>query len=93
MVSNGFGVTGISWAEIKAWSDLTMTRLQPWQAEAIKIMSRAYANEYESSSGDKPTDPPWADEESMVKRVDNMTDTIKTGFRALIRSRGQSPTS
>ena len=70
-----------------------MTRLQPWQAEAIRIMSRAYANEYSTASGDKPTDPPWADEISMEKRLGNMTDTIKTGFRALIKSRGQNPTS
>ncbi len=65
-----------------------MTRLQPWQAEALVLMSRAYAGEYSSASSDKPTDAPWADEEAQEKKDAKMQDTIVAGFRGLMARRG-----
>ena len=34
--SNGFGISPLSYVEIKAWSDLTRNTLAPWEIEAIK---------------------------------------------------------
>lgn len=39
----GMGVVGLSWAEIKAWSELSGTALEYWEFEVIKELSDAFA--------------------------------------------------
>ena len=85
--STGFGLTGISWPDLKAWSDLTRIRLAPWQAEILIIMSRGYASEFSAASSEKYTDPPWADEETLEKRAAAVPDILRTGLRSLMKAR------
>jgi hypothetical protein len=40
--SNGFGGSPLSWADIKAWRDLTGTLLRPGEIQAIMALDRAW---------------------------------------------------
>ena len=43
--NNGMGQAPVSYSEIKAWAELTDTRLSPWDAEMIRRLSRVYVQE------------------------------------------------
>lgn len=40
----GFGPSGVSWATLAAWRDLTGTLLAPWECRAIVALGSCYAN-------------------------------------------------
>ena len=79
----GFGLAPISWSELRAWCELTATRLASWQAEALVLMSRAYAGEYNQASRTKGSHSPWADDKGQEKREESVADTLRSGLRAL----------
>lgn len=83
----GFGLAPISWSELRAWCELTATRLMPWQAEALVLMSRAYASEHSQASKTKGSHSPWTDDKGKEKREESVADTLRSGLRALKASK------
>ena len=56
---SGFGLSSLSYTDIKAWADLRRIDLQPWEAQLLHSLSTAYANQFNIS--DKPDcEPPYA---------------------------------
>ena len=51
--SGAMALTGLSAAELQAWSTATATALLPWEFRALQRASRAYCSE-QSSPGDFP---------------------------------------
>lgn len=86
-VGTGFGFAPISWSEVRAWSELTATRLAPWQAEGLVLMSRAYVGEYSQASHTKGSHSPWTDDEGEEAREASVADTLRSGLRAMKASR------
>ena len=39
---NGFGANPIGWGELKAYCELTCTRLDPWEVHAIRAVDDEY---------------------------------------------------
>ena len=54
----GFGLVSVNWQEIAAWAALMHESLTTFDAECLMLMSRAYAGEYNATSGKEPTTPP-----------------------------------
>jgi len=44
--NNGFGVSPLSYLEIKAWSDLTQTIISPYEVRVIKQLDTIFINHY-----------------------------------------------
>lgn len=45
----GEGMSGplaLSWADIKAWSELTGERLRPWQVRQVRVLDVEYLNAF-----------------------------------------------
>lgn len=82
-VGTGFGLSSISWSEMRAWCELTGTRLASWQAEGLVLMSRAYVGEYNEASRVTGSHAPWTDDEGEEKRQESVADTLRSGLRAL----------
>ena len=40
--SNGFGPNPISWSEMKAYVEMTGSRLEPWEVEAIRQLDEEF---------------------------------------------------
>lgn len=62
----------LQWAEMRAWADLTGTRLLPWEAEAVMGMDAAYTAAWATlddgdSSGEGP--PPVQDVSAKLKAL------------------------
>ena len=86
---SGFGLVPIPWSEIRAWRELTGSRLLPWQAEALVLMSRAYAGEFNSVGREKGVStPPWSDEETTEKRKATVGEVFARGLDAMAGKAG-----
>ncbi len=59
------GFVGLDWVDIKAWSELMSHEFEPYEADAIFAMSRAYANEF-ARSNDKHTTNPLDGEQAQM---------------------------
>ena len=89
-VGTGFGLAGISWQELLAWTRLTGSRLFSWQAEALHQMSRAYAGEFGRASREERSDPPWSGQEALEKRGKKSQEDLKQSLKNLAgRGRAQ----
>ena len=80
----GFGLSAISWPELKAWVELTKEKVSPWQADALFQMSRAYCSAFTAAAKEE-TQPPWGTEEVLEKRKASSADALKSGFRSLMK--------
>lgn len=58
-VSDGMAITAVSWSEVKAWMQITGTRITPWAARTIREMSTAYANEHREASDNTSRPAPY----------------------------------
>lgn len=83
---NGMGASGVSWAELQAWRDVSGYAISEWGAETIHRASRAYAHEAGNSQG-KPTTAPWR---GLKRDPQDVMNQIKRGMDALMSSRGKS---
>lgn len=61
--AGGMGVAPLSYSEIDAWARTTATPLQPWEAQMLRRLSRAYAASLRASE-DAGCLPPWAEPEA-----------------------------
>lgn len=59
------GATEITWKEMQAWSELTNTPLQLWEAQTLKEMSATYVREYHAAT-DKNRPPPYSDHRTLA---------------------------
>lgn len=51
------GLSPVSWQEIKAWSELTETKLDLWETLSIKNLSNIYTTELSQGSDPKRAAP------------------------------------
>lgn len=57
VVSNGMGITAISWLELSAYCSITVTDLSGWESEIIMDMSRAYSSTFRKAEDPTMTAP------------------------------------
>lgn len=88
---HGFsGPVGISWQELAHWQDLTAYEVDPYEAEALVRMSRAYAAELNSAQDPKarpPYVPEGEEEEAEYKYKAQIARGISSMFRNAASSR------
>jgi hypothetical protein len=48
MVATPMGETPLGWSDLRAYADLTGVDLAPWEARALRDLSRAYLSARES---------------------------------------------
>jgi len=51
--SNGMGVNVLSWAELKAWTELTDNHPTPFEIHVLKLIDIEYVNAQQTKKGDK----------------------------------------
>ena len=56
---SGFGLSALSYTDIKAWADLRRIDLQPCEAQLLHSLSTAYANQF-NISDKADCEPPYA---------------------------------
>jgi len=72
--ASGMGEAAIGWQEIAAWERLTANRLEPWEAQAIRRLSREFLSQQHEAR--KPHClPPASEEQAQVK--DKVTEQFK----------------
>lgn len=54
---NGYGPNPISWQEIRAWSEVTGIRPEPWEIDALTSMDSAWGAHYAKAKGLTPDAP------------------------------------
>ncbi|MGE4267180.1 MAG: hypothetical protein AB7F25_07075 [Deferribacterales bacterium] len=75
-IENGFGISPLPYAEIKAWAELQEISLTPFESRLLRRISHAYVSQYNSSS--KPgSESPYKVEEQR-KRKDISAQIIQT---------------
>ena len=95
VAAGGMGLSGVSWSEIEAWTRATRTPLEPWEADALRRMSSAYASAY-SASQDPDQKPYWAGEElvaAKVEQIERAEQSIGMIFGALAARSNPEPNS
>jgi hypothetical protein len=55
--ASGMGIGALSATEIYSWCQLTATQLMPWEFEAIKAASSAFAAQSQSEDKTEPNPP------------------------------------
>jgi hypothetical protein len=63
----GMGSAPVSWQSIQAWSQLTGTRLAPWEARLIRKLSLEYLAEGRRAESES-CPPPWRGEVTQRER-------------------------
>lgn len=77
------GAGGLTWLELKAWSDLSGNDLTGWEADTVMHLSRTYAATLAESS-DPHYPAPFVPE--IVDAVE-VGDNLKSKFKALAAQR------
>lgn len=78
-VMAGMGEGPIGWQEIAAWQRLTANQLEPWEAQAIRQMSRDFImQQHEARKAACPT--PYSLDEDQEQSRDKVADQ----FRAMV---------
>ena len=84
-VMAGMGEGPIGWQDIEAWQRLTANRLEPWEALALRRLSRDYLNQqHEARRPDCA--PPYTEVESIAEVRDKVADQ----FRAMVAGLGRA---
>lgn len=87
VANGGMGTTGLSWVDVKTWSDLTGVVMTPWEAETLYEMSSAYAISLERAK-DPECPPPWTPSvaqtraqvsQSLASFLDSLVDGKRSG--------------
>ena len=45
-MSSGFGITPLTWTEIKSWCEVTQTELSSWEATMVMSLSRHFSSSF-----------------------------------------------
>lgn len=75
-VENGFGISPLPYAEIKAWAELQEISLTPFESRLLRRISQAYVSQYNISSKSGSESPYRIDEQR--KRKDISAQIIQT---------------
>lgn len=73
-------VTPVTWTEIDSFSRLLGIQLEPWEAEALMVMSKAYCFVYHQAKEPNYPAPYFIDTEEFKVERSNRVDA---GFKAL----------
>lgn len=76
----GENVTPLPWKEIQAFNDVLKIDMEPWEAEALMIMSRSYCNIYHQAK--EPNYPAPYDTDTDEIR-EQKAQKVSDGFKAL----------
>ncbi|MEI4473579.1 hypothetical protein [Frigidibacter sp. MR17.24] len=76
LASGGMAPAPISWRELAAWAGMTGYEPDPWAAETLMAMSRAYLAEVERSNGQQVPAPfmPRMEPEKVSKTLGEILD-------------------
>lgn len=93
---SGGSVTGLSWIDIKAWSDLTGVLLSNYELTVLRQLSKSYADQH-NKSFDPECPCPWVDRSKKPVSADAIKSIFKglTGGTNRLRktnNRGRQPT-
>ena len=77
--NNGFGPEPLSWQEIEAWSRLTQTSLDAWEALTIRKLSNDYSAQLTKSADPKckAPDQPELSREQIADDVEAFFDRME----------------
>lgn len=77
--SNGFGPEPLSWQEIEAWSRLTQTDLDTWEALTLRKLSADYSSQLSKSADPKckAPDQPELSREQIAEDVEAFFDRME----------------
>ena len=80
----GMGEGPISWAEIATWQQLTATKLEIWEAQAIRRLSREFlSQQHDAKKPNCPSPLAAAAEQAEVR------DRVAGQFKALVGALGK----
>lgn len=86
VVPAGMGAGPIEWRDIAAWSDLTGTALEAWEARLLRRLSADYLAE--SRLAEKPEAPaPWTEADQTEAQREAVSRKVSNAFRAFILSK------
>lgn len=73
----------ITYGELQAWAERTGTSLQPWEARALRSLSRSYVNELAAArSPNRPA--PWSPPDYTEERRAAVSRHLQINMRALL---------
>jgi len=84
IVQGGMGPVPIGWQDIAAWQSVTGLVLAPHEAQAIRTLSMAYADQHHRSK-DANCPCPWADPTQVDREA--VADKVSEQFRAFSQRR------
>lgn len=80
-MSNGMGLTPLTWQELESWLRVTGLPLSTWEKLMLREMSEAYVNEFsQASAKDRPA--PYVYTVDEIDR-EAVSDKLKSLFRSL----------
>lgn len=80
-MSNGMGITPITWQEMESWLRVTELPLSTWEKLMLRELSETYVNEYsQASAKDRPA--PYVHNVENIDR-EAVSDKLKSLFRNL----------
>jgi len=82
----GMGAVALTYADLQAWSQMTGTPVEPWEAQTLRAMSRAYVAEARAAE-DPTRPPPWA----MPEPEDRAALSKRIGEALRARARPRTP--
>lgn len=81
-VMAGMGEGPIGWTDIAAWQQLAAMELEPWEAQAIRSLSRAFLSQQHEAR--KPTcAAPFSETEEQAQTRDRVADQFKAMVGAM----------
>ena len=87
------GSIALPWSEIDAWQRRTGVPLAPWEAQAIRRLSREYAATLHAAT-DRLMPPPWAGQAMTADRrkaVDQQLRNLLRGMRQAQAPKAAAP--
>lgn len=76
--NGGYGPEPISWTELKSWSDLTQTKITPWEAVLIMKLSKSFVSQLSISKDHSCISPIHeVDEDTLALKRKQISDAFK----------------
>ncbi len=86
--NSGFGHEPISWSEMKAWSEITNTKITPWEAKVLMKLSIAFVYQMSISKNSSCISPVVeVDEDELKLRRSNISNAFKMMAKAARRKK------
>lgn len=82
VVSNGMGISPVSWTEIRDWKEMLQLELEPWELSLIRQLSSEHATEY-SLASDSTRPAPYIPSAETIDRaaLSNNLGSALRGFK------------